>query len=154
MVVYRRLLAEGTKSDLDAAVAAEGDLAEGDLAELELNFAARVPGFESLARGLESTLELAGVPAWSDDAALVSVDPERPVWHVRWRRASLWSYVIVGAILTVVAVLVLVFWRFFRVVVVTVSKHPFLFMAGCGLVIYVGARYLLSREGRTWNGST
>ena len=95
-----RLVAQGNASDFRTAVprAEEEAVPEGSRVELQVHFRFRFPGFEELAGSVDYSLRNQyRVTPWPGEWRIITVDPEQPIWYVRWVKGVVWASVIVSS---------------------------------------------------------
>ncbi len=125
-------LGEGNKFSLSevGAMLEENEVGEGQLVELELTFSSRFSNFEGLAASLDTTLRhniISGetIKPWPGKYQVVFVDPERPVWYIRYRKGIAWIPIICGALIALAAAwIAFVAWRLLRAIAGAFEMYP------------------------------
>ena len=107
-------VASGNSTDLQKIVQAEERyIPEGGLAELKIDFRLRFPGFENLAQETRNILSRVGVVPWPDEWRTVFVDPDQPIWYIRWKKGNPWAGAVTAAL--IVVTVAIVSWTLFHV---------------------------------------
>lgn len=109
-----RLVANGTLGDIEIASQYEYGIDEGTQVELRVHFSYRFPLFNQAADALDASLGRSGVPCWQGAQRLVYVDPDTPLWSIRYTKGLAWlSVVIAGALLALAIAAFIAIWELF-----------------------------------------
>lgn len=109
----------------------ENDVPEGGLARLALDM--RVSPGAALISAIKSALDASGVP---DNQVYAG----SPVLNVVWRKGFEWTLVVIAIILLLVAVILIIGWRFFKENPVTANVLVFVGLALVGVALILKSR--------------
>jgi hypothetical protein len=127
-------LGEGTKGDFESVAEqlVSNDVPEGGYVEVQMEFSHRFDNFYQYASQLDDRLrsDLVGgewMKPWKGNYQIVYVDPELPIWYIRYIKGHVWIGWIVMAIMAIAVIwAAFVLWRLFRFVPALFEQYPWI----------------------------
>ena len=143
MAVAYTQIAEGDKYSFGTGVeaAVETQVEEGGMVEVKMTFSFRFSGFETLAVIYENNLrsqqqEGEYIQPWDGNYQLVYVDPDKPVWYVRYKKGIAWGVWLAASLIVLgVAWAAFSLWQLFKAIPSIIPSAPWLVpVIGVGLI--------------------